>query len=636
MKTRSRAAILAAMMLAFACSVAHALINPNFTPVHLAAQSALILELDLGAAKDGRATATVKRVIKGKTDATTLTFDFNATAMKDKLETVRNAVLNGSTSNSVILFVGEFNEDGSAPGAERTASNEQGATQGAIRSAYLHVNGSWLSFLSRKEGRWDFNDICGEKMIPTWNGGTDMLIKAINYVISDPDAEIPVKDGVAWARAVQCGRVEGTVRAAIPVCITPEGEPALFIASDAGDALLAYAIDRKALVDSTAKHKLASKSTCAAWGAFTGNGWMDLASWNGTSVTIYAQGADGTFQKFAALGGDRIKDCLNLETVDCGVAGRAALVIATTNGLVFWEPASTAAAPRQLTFDRSLLRELGIPGRCLVADFDGDSHPDIIQLFERGSIRYQGKGGGQFEPGVSCPIAAGSAKAVAFLGDFDADGLLDVVTIGDTFRLWRNRGKFQFVDVRSHTGEASGLGSDDISGGSTVDFNHDGRQDISLIYSSGMPRLFFNRGFCSFGVAMSLNLVVSGTLPAAANGAAAACWADFDGDGTMENALVLADGSIWMITVDAGEATGRSVRGILPARNSFQGPVSVIGYTKKGRCLGAWNVLPGVADAFVAQAEAGPVVLKWQFPGGSPREKEVVLENEPRKVLIVP
>jgi hypothetical protein len=45
------------------------------------------------------------------------------------------------------------------------------------------------------------------------------------------------------------------------------------------------------------------------------------------------------------------------------------------------------------------------------------------------------------------------------------------------------------------------------------DFNNDGRQDIVIGYSAAEPRIFFNRGFRSFGNAASINMGWKELLP---------------------------------------------------------------------------------------------------------------------------
>ena len=75
------------------------------------------------------------------------------------------------------------------------------------------------------------------------------------------------------------------------------------------------------------------------------------------------------------------------------------------------------------------------------------------------------------------------------------------------------------------------------------------------------------------------------------------------------------------------------MRVLLSSKNSYVGPVNVVGYRGK-RCLGAWNVMPGTSEGFVAQTEAGPVTLKWQLPGGKPQSKDFILENAPVKFVL--
>src|SRR5205085_522142 len=70
------------LLLAFTLP-ARALIKPDFTPVHLVNQSTLIVELSFEPVKAGHATATVKRVIKGKLAAPKLFFDLTTAAAKE-------------------------------------------------------------------------------------------------------------------------------------------------------------------------------------------------------------------------------------------------------------------------------------------------------------------------------------------------------------------------------------------------------------------------------------------------------------------------------------------------------------------------------------------------------------------------
>ena len=52
-----------------------ALINPNFTPIHLVNQFTLVVELEMAPVRDGKSVGTVKQVLKGKLESKTVTFD---------------------------------------------------------------------------------------------------------------------------------------------------------------------------------------------------------------------------------------------------------------------------------------------------------------------------------------------------------------------------------------------------------------------------------------------------------------------------------------------------------------------------------------------------------------------------------
>ena len=44
---------------------------------------------------------------------------------------------------------------------------------------------------------WEMEKI-DEKMLGTFSGGTDMLLRCITYVMTDPSAEVPVEEKVDW------------------------------------------------------------------------------------------------------------------------------------------------------------------------------------------------------------------------------------------------------------------------------------------------------------------------------------------------------------------------------------------------------------------------------------------------------
>ena len=363
---------------------------------------------------------------------------------------------------------------------------------------------------------------------------------------------------------------------------------------------------------------------------------MDLLSWDGQCLAIHAQRADGSFRAGVRMLGGRLGGgCLGLACIDSGKPGHPAVVISTRTSPLLWTPDD----PENVTPIGGAFAggDLGTPHECLVADLDGDAVPDILQPLEKGSLIYQGKAPGRFNAALRCGISLGPGTASAFLGDYDADGRLDVVGVASrgATRLWINRGKFEFVDSLAFAGELSYKGAYGASGGMSVDFNNDGRQDVFFCYAASSPRLYFNRGFRTFGLANGMDLETANFLPQAAQGQQAGCFADFTGTGAQAMILVLRNGEAWAFSIEAGEGSARCVRAALASNGPYVGPLTVTGWRGK-RCLGAWNVTAGTSEAFFGQTEAGPMTLKWCTPGNAPRQKEIVVENKPVRFVITP
>jgi hypothetical protein len=116
-------------------------------------------------------------------------------------------------------------------------------------------------------------------------------------------------------------------------------------------------------------------------------------------------------------------------------------------------------------------------------------------------------------------------------------------------------------------------------------------------------------------------------LPAAEAGQQSACFGDLDGDGAQDLALALRNGEVWVAFRANSDPDRQAMMAvaILPVAGPCKGPVAVTGWIGK-RCLGAWNVLPGVGQACFGRTDAGPVTLKWRLPGGTEQQREVILE----------
>ena len=596
---------------------ARAMINPGFTPVQLVQNSALILWVDLkaGESKDQYA-ATIREALKGKAEQKTFRLDISKAGDDDAAAALREQLAAGK---SALFFVGEF---------EDTRDLGGGNTR---RRAFLHVGGAWAVFDGGEDGLWSLNDLNDRMLQTVWAGGTDMLRRAVDYILTDDDPSVPVAEGFSFSKGpVKLASVEGSIGAVRAVDLSGDGKLSLFVACEAGDRLFDGAKSRT-FTDLTAARGLQSKSQAYAWGDFAGQGRLDLISFDGKAVSLHAQQADGTFQaKPLDLGAAVSTGCVALAALDVGATGRSGLLVSGDAWPVLVAlDAEGKATATALDAPGVELAKLGKLGPYLVADFDGDGLADLLLPAEKGSVLFRATAPGKFAPGAACAVKLGKSPSAACLGDFDADGRLDVFCANRSGSyLWENAGNGTFAETFDLAGElsygASRRGIDCMAG----DINNDGRQDVVIAYSAADPKFFFNRGFRSFGNAAGINMGWKDLLPAANEGQMAACLADLDGDGAQDLALATGTGEIWVAFRENSNADRAAMMAaaVLPVSGACKGPVAVTGWIDK-RCLGAWNVLPGVSRACFGRTEAGPVTLKWRLPGGQEQSEEVILEQ---------
>jgi len=626
-------------------------INPDFTPNHIVQKATQIMLLKLKPADaKGLVRSVVRRALKGAKPETAPVIDLTITAHTEHAKLVKQDIARLGEA-PVLLFIGE-DEDGE-------------------EAAFLHLGGKWIRLdEGEKKGYWDMDQISGD-MEGTWAGGTDMFLKIVELLLKHPEIEVPIDSGCMWDGAQTVSQMNGAVYETLAVDFGGNGRFALHVLCSAGDRLFQFDAKAGKLRDVTAARQLTTKSRAAAWGDFNADGRLDLASLDGKEVTVRLQSAKG------ALAGPgktvyTSADCVGLGALDVGVRGRAGILVSTAGAAVLFVPGSDGSfVKRVLGAEPRLTKQLVPFSRCLVADFDNDHVPDILQPASTGSLFYKGKGDGRFARSVRCSVGLGKGRSSSFVGDWDQDGLLDVFAASQDFcRLWHNKGRLTFHNMLGLSGEMAYISKPGAICGGVCDVNNDGLQDVLIIYSSMLPQVFFNRGFRSFGHARKLAAADLVAGPAAEGqeqepveakedrreiiGGQAGLVGDLNGDGAQDMILVLRhnvmektrppreagpgkkgahDGEVWFLPRQVAEDSALCVRVALPLGKGFAGPLTVTGWTDR-RCLGAWNVSPGTSEAFFGKLEAGEVEIRWQLPGGKPQKRTVVVEDKPVRIVI--
>ncbi|MCG3179528.1 MAG: hypothetical protein BIFFINMI_01864 [Phycisphaerae bacterium] len=612
---------------------AHALINPNFTPIHLMDQSELVLKLELRqVGKELKLTGKVLEVIKGKKPAGDVEFDLsNYEEGEDAQAKAVIQMVNAAPNQYALLFVGKFVQGG-----------DEGGMAVELPEAFFNFDGQWVSLYRAERGDGYELDKINSDLLATFNGSTEMLYRMIKYILADKERSVPVTTGVNWAEQKEVGKISGKVAGCEAIDLGDGIAQALWLPCDEGDRLYAWDAKKNELADVTAAHKLSAKTKAGVWADFNADGLADLLSWDGKALTLYTQGADKTFSgaPYAAEGLGSA-EVIGLTAVGLDDKGAEGVVVSTPTWPILVAGGKAKALGEgefktpALSDDLKKRGWVQQAGRCVVADMDGDNLPDVLQLFTTGGYFYRGKALGQFDAAKAVDAGLGkSPRSAPRVADLDADGMFEILAAADDcVHVWHNLGNEKFIDFLRYTGELSYIskpGGNDIMVG---DVNNDGRQDLLIGYVAMASQIFFNRGYLSTGHSHELDIHDNNLLPAADKGQQGVCLGDFNGDGAQDEAMVLSGGEIYVFyrQVFTGEPA-LSLRAFI-AKGGYAGPVRVVAWRKQ-RCLGAWNVDAAAQYAFVGVQDAGPVVLKYTLPGQQEKTKTVVLQDKPLRVLL--
>jgi hypothetical protein len=620
-----------------AASLASAMVNPNFTPLHLEKQSRLICAARIVnlATNGALAEMEVIETIKGTTALKKYRLDFGV------------ALTNLELRDAATDAIAAVRKAGAKP-----VFLALGGVADAPEGALINLESTWLRLSSAKDtGLLTFQSV-DAAMNGTFNGGTDMLLHTMRFIRDSPEVPImPVGPGISWTGHNKIAKASGKAAALLVVDANDDGRPDLFAASPQGDKLLL----NTAPDTWTECTGLQAASDAAAWADFDSDGRVDLASLAAAGLRLHLQTAPGKFVTLdvklpgmfagpspknaaredarppvgnappaAGMEGERPREplaaCLSLQVIDLG-DGRPSLVAGIGHPVLLRNTDGKGAlvvVPLPVP-EAGSVAGLGPAGPCVAGDLDGDGLADLLQIHEQNGVFWRGRPGGAFEVLPNCGALMGKVRQRrAYAADLDGDGLTDVLLIGGgaTPLLLQNRGQGRFEELMRQTGEPGYI----IQGGAHCaaigDFNNDLFPDLFAGYEEEDGQFFFNRGFRSFAIAESLKLRED-DVEGCSQGQAAACWLDADRDGALELATVLASGDVYLSRTSLGamEEPRRIV--VQPPRTGgFAGPVVVTLRLDQNRCLASRLADRWSGPAVLAVPSAGRYIISYHTPDG--------------------
>ncbi len=595
------------------CRPARALINPDFTPADLVRSSDRILVLEVAAPEEGRMTARVVRTLKGEApDDPTFRLDATRGQMLRPDEVV--VAFAGRDRVPAVYFVN------AEPGWEEP--------DGAVQ-----IDTTWFAVRVGEDGTWMLDgDLLDVEAV--WAGSAIQLERAVRMTLEDPSVDFPVAANMRWERIESLGRLEGQAMGMLRADLGDPIGPVALVLSVGGDRLVQIAGGGQTPVDITGRAGLRTASRQAAVGDFTGNGRMDIASWDGRDVLLAVQGDDATFATRRV--GVELADCRSMAAVDVG-GDRSGLLLGQGDGapvLVVPSGAGGFAIRRW----PAPAADLGPGGVCLAADLDGNGRWDVVQAFARGLVLYRGRAEpGTFDDPVAVPMPLVENPGSILAADFDLDGRLDLVVAGDGgIVLLRQEDDLRWVDATQITGELwrhANVGGERIVAVVPADINADGRPGMALMLPGANPLVFFNRGFGVFGLAMDL-LLAESDLDGAANlarGQTAGLMADLTGNGAQDLLTADPDQGLWLARGRMSEEAPAGLWLTLSLPAGARGPRTVT-VSARDRVEGIHVLRPGV-PAVIGCRRRGPVDLTWTEPDHSRRTRRIVVIRPADAVL---
>ncbi|MEI7833419.1 MAG: VCBS repeat-containing protein [bacterium] len=603
---------LALVLLAWSAT-ARALINPKFTPVELVASAKTILRVEIGPELGkGDFYINIKSALKGETPGRMILSPDPDDA--EVLTNLQEAIFTNQATPALV-FLGDFAK----------AKVDGGEVEQQQSSALLFVGTRWF-ILQKDQGKRFIikKDILD--MMAIWAGSETYLDRAVSYILTDPTANISVEGEAAWGTGTSVAKLTGKIHGCQAVRLAGDKLPGILVLSEAGDRYYSYQADTKTFVDRTEAIGLISKSFQAVCGDFDGDGRLDIASWNGKVLQFHYMTAAGKFTtKNISVS---FKDCSSLAV--CAVGnGKSGVVAGTTGGPVLVY--NSGGIVGLGNFDMQVYTG---SGSCVVADLNNNGYADILQIFTNGMMFYRGVAPGQWAPAEVVSNKGFTAVRSINCGDYDHDGLLDLLIVSaDGWHLLANQGAGKFNEISAASGEPKYKATGKITGTITCDFNGDGRENIIYLSEEIGPQAYYNRSFACFGIAEELdpkeNQQLGDIIDRLYEGQQFGAAADFIGDGHQQVALITKKGELLVLTtvLDKGWRSGLTVT----APAGYAGPLNVTAREGK-RNLGVRQITPGI-PAYFGKRDKGPLLLTWQYPGGTEATKTVVVIKPTEVVL---